>query len=222
MSGIKIALDGPSGAGKSTIAKELAARLGFTYIDTGAMYRAVGLFAMRNGVDTLSEKGVADILTQAEIDLRYESGVQHIFLNGEDVSEEIRKPEMSIAASNVGKHGAVRSMLVNMQRALAEKYDVIMDGRDIGTVVFPDADVKIFVTAAVEVRAMRRYKELLEKGENQSYEEVLADMKLRDHNDSTRKISPLKRAEDAVLADTSDMTFDESVEFIYNTIKERI
>lgn len=216
MHSVQIAIDGPSGAGKSTIAKELAKRFGFTYIDTGAMYRAVGYYAVSNNTDTSDEAALAEILPGADIDIRYEDGVQHIILCGKDVSSEIRLPEMSAAASAVARHAAVRSRLVDMQRALAEKYSVVMDGRDIGTCVLKDADVKLFVTADVNVRAKRRFDELALRGTPQRFEDVLSDMKKRDYNDSHREISPLKIAEDAILVDTSDMSFEESVNHIYN------
>lgn len=216
MHSIKIAIDGPSGAGKSTIAKELAKRLGFTYIDTGAMYRAVGYYAALHNTDTSDEAALAEILPGADIDIIYEDGVQHIILCGKDVSSEIRLPEMSAAASAVARHGAVRNRLVDMQRKLAKKYSVIMDGRDIGTCVLKDADVKLFVTADVNVRAKRRFDELALRGTPQSFEDVLSDMKQRDYNDSHREISPLKMADDAILVDTSDMNFEESVDRIYN------
>ncbi|MBR3943214.1 MAG: (d)CMP kinase, partial [Clostridia bacterium] len=183
---MQIAIDGPSGAGKSTLAKSLAKSLGFIYIDTGAMYRSIGLYALRKGIDIPNEPdAVSAVLNEINLTIRHIDGVQHIFLNGEDVSEEIRKPEVSIAASNVAVLPAVRLKLVDLQRLLADKNNVIMDGRDIGTYVLPNADVKIFLTASVEDRAMRRFEELKQKGVATTYEEVLKDMKFRDANDSS-------------------------------------
>ena len=222
MKKIQIALDGPAGAGKSTIAKKISSILGYTYIDTGAMYRAVGLFAVLNGIDAKDENLLSSRLDEIDIDILYKDNVQHIILCGEDVTDKIRTPEISMAASDVARHRAVRLKLVQLQRLLAEKYDVIMDGRDIGTYVLPNADIKIFLTAAVETRAARRYKELKEKGENVSLEYVLEDMKKRDLNDSTRDFAPLKKAADAVVIDTSELDFEQSVQKIYSYITERL
>ncbi len=222
MSHVQIAIDGPAGAGKSTIAKRLSSIFGYTYIDTGAMYRAVGLFASRHGIDSTDGESLSKVLDDIDIDITYLDGVQHIFLCGEDVTDKIRTPEMSMAASNVGKHKDVRLKLVDIQRILADKYSVIMDGRDIGTYVLQNADVKIYLTATVEVRAERRYKELIEKGENVTYDYVLTDMKQRDYNDSHRDFAPLKKADDAVEIDTSDLTFEESVQRLYTHITERL
>lgn len=222
MQSVKIAIDGPSGAGKSTIAKSLAAKLGYTYIDTGAMYRAVGYYAVSNNVDVSDEAALKKILPDADIDIKYENGLQHIILCGKDISAEIRLPEMSAAASAVARHGAVRQSLVAIQQNLAEKYNVIMDGRDIGTCVLKNADVKLFVTADVNIRAKRRYDELTARGTPQDFEDVLDDMKKRDYNDSHREISPLKKAGDAVVVDTSKMDFDESVNHIYNIIVTKL
>ena len=209
---MQIAIDGPSGAGKSTLAKSLAKSLGFIYIDTGAMYRSIGLYALRKGIDIPNEPdAVSAVLNEINLTIRHIDGVQHIFLNGEDVSEEIRKPEVSIAASNVAVLPAVRLKLVDLQRLLADKNNVIMDGRDIGTYVLPNADVKIFLTASVEDRAMRRFEELKQKGVATTYEEVLKDMKFRDANDSSRDFAPLKPAEDAILMDTTGNTLEQSV-----------
>lgn len=216
---MKVAIDGPAGAGKSTISKAAAKKLGFVYIDTGAMYRTVGLKAVMCGIDPKDSDGVCSVLDKLDIDIRHEDVEQRIFLDGEDVSEKIRTPEISLAASDVSKIPLVRKKLVELQRKLAQNHDVIMDGRDIATHVLPDAEVKIFLTASVEKRAQRRYEELCQKGENVTFEEVRADMELRDKNDSTRLVSPLKIADDAVVVDTSDFTLNESVDAVINTIK---
>ncbi len=220
---MQIAIDGPSGAGKSTLAKSLAKSLGFIYIDTGAMYRSIGLYALRKGIDIPKEPdAVSAILDEVNLSIRHIDGLQHIFLNGEDVSDEIRKPEVSIAASNVAVIPAVRLKLVDLQRLLADKNNVIMDGRDIGTYVLPNADVKIFLTASAEDRAMRRFEELKQKGTATTYEEVLADMKFRDANDSSRDFAPLKPAEDAVLLDTTGNTLEQSVAQMSELVQSRI
>ncbi len=222
MKNIQIALDGPAGAGKSTIAKKLSSMLGLTYIDTGAMYRAVGLFAVLNGIDTNDGDAIDKYLDKIDIDIIHIDGMQHIILCGEDVTDKIRTPEISMAASNVARHKNVRLKLVDLQRKLAEKYSVIMDGRDIGTYVLKDADVKIFLTATVEDRADRRYKELIEKGEDVTYDFVLADMKQRDYNDSHRDFAPLKKADDAVEIDTTGFTFEKSLNTLHSYITERL
>ncbi len=217
---MKVAIDGPAGAGKSTIARAAAKMLGFIYIDTGAMYRAVGLYAWRRGVDTKNDtEGVVRLLPEIEVTISHVDGVQRVFLCGEDVSEEIRLPEISVAASNVAVIPEVRLKLVELQRALSEKTDVIMDGRDIGTYVLPDAEVKIFLTADVRKRAERRYLELAEKGVSTTLEEVLSDMEYRDKNDSGRAFAPLRQAEDAVLVDTSFNTPDESISEVVDIIR---
>ena len=222
MSTFKIAIDGPAGAGKSTIAKAAAKELKFVYIDTGAMYRAIGLAAIRAGVDPNKDvKGVEGLLPDIKIDISHSDAGQLVFLNGEDVSTEIRLPEVSVAASDVSKIPAVRSKLLDLQRSIAEKTDVIMDGRDIGTVVLPNADLKIFLTASVEERAMRRYKELCDKGIDCNFDEVKKDMEYRDKNDSEREIAPLKPAEESVLVDTTGNTLAESVSAILQIMKER-
>ena len=218
MEKIKIAIDGPAGAGKSTIAKVVAQRLGFVYIDTGAMYRAVGLYALKRGISPEDEKGLEEILDGLEIDIKFEEKGQLILLGGRDVTGQIRTQEISAAASDVAKWRAVRRKLVDLQRRLADKYSVVMDGRDIGTHVLPDAQVKLFLTADVEDRARRRYSELLEKGEEASLKVVLEDMKKRDYNDSHRTVAPLKRAEDAVEVNTTGFALEKSVELIYQTI----
>lgn len=208
---LNIAIDGPAGAGKSTIAKAVAAKLGFIYIDTGAMYRAVGLGAVRRGVDSADAEGVVSILDELSITLKHTEKGQLIFLNGEDVSEAIRMPEISVAASNVAVIPAVRLKLVELQRQLAKRDNVIMDGRDIGTYVLPDAKLKIFLTAAPEARAQRRFLELTQKGVQTTFEEVFADMSYRDKNDSGREFAPLKPAEDSVLVDSTELTLEETV-----------
>lgn len=217
-----VAIDGPNGAGKSTIARELARRMGCTYIDTGAMYRAIGLYVMRRGVSSEDCCGIVRLLDEIDIRLEHRADGQHIFLGDEDVSKEIRTPEASIYASNVSKIGEVRAALLDLQRGFADTGSIVMDGRDIGTVVFPNADIKIFLTASVERRAERRYKELIERGERVSLEEVRYDLEWRDKNDSTRKLAPLKPADDAVLVDTSEIGFEESVERVRKIVEEKL
>lgn len=218
----KIAIDGPAGAGKSSISKKVAKALGYIYIDTGAMYRTVGLKAVRCGIDTKDSEGVASILPTLDIDIRHEGVEQHIFLDGENVSDQIRTPEISMAASNVSAIPAVRVALVDLQRKLAENHDVVMDGRDIGSFVLPDAEVKIFLTASVEARAQRRYKELLEKGETVDFDAVKEDMILRDKQDSTRAVSPLVVADGATVIDTSNLNFEESVNAVIEHIRSNV
>jgi len=223
MKNVSVAIDGPAGAGKSTISKVVAKTLGLIYVDTGAMYRAVALYAIQNGMDTKNADGALEkSLDKISIDIAYQDGEQHIFLNGEDVSGIIRTPEVSMGASNVATLPCVRLKLVELQREIAKKQSVIMDGRDIGTYVLPSADIKIFLTASVEARAKRRHKELIEKGTSVSYEEVLLDMQKRDLNDSTRAFAPLKQADDAVLIDTTEYDFDASVDKILSHIKENM
>ena len=219
---INIAIDGPAGAGKSSLSRLLAKELGYIYVDTGALYRAVGLKFSKAGFDTGLNGDVASVLSDTVVDIRFIDGAQHVFLDGEDVSDDIRTPTASMMASAVSAKPEVRAFLLDMQRTLAKNNNAVMDGRDIGTVVLPDADVKIFLTADVEVRAKRRYKELCEKGGTVPFEEVLADMKQRDYNDSHRSIAPLKRADDAVLADTSDIDFDESLQLLLKIVKDGI
>ncbi len=218
----KIAIDGPAGAGKSSISKKVAKALGYIYIDTGAMYRTVGLKAVRCGIDTKDSEGVASILPTLDIDIRHEGVEQHIFLDGENVSDKIRTPEISMAASNVSAIPAVRVALVDLQRKLAENHDVVMDGRDIGSFVLPDAEVKIFLTASVDARAQRRYKELLEKGETVDFDDVKKDMILRDKQDSTRAVSPLVVADGATVIDTSKLNFEESVNAVIEHIRSNV
>lgn len=219
---ISAAIDGPVGAGKSSIARTAAKRLGFIYVDTGALYRAVGLYCHRSGADMSQPADIAARLPEIKPEIRLLDGVQHIYLNGEDVSEEIRLPEISMAASAVSAVPEVRAALLEMQRKIAGENNVIMDGRDIGTVVLPDAQVKIFLTAAPEIRAKRRYDELCAKGVQTTFEEVLADLNKRDYDDSHRAVAPLKQAEDAILADTSGLDFEQSCELVCNIIKEKL
>lgn len=217
-----VAIDGPAGAGKSTIAKAAAARFGFIYVDTGAIYRTVGLAAKRTGIDPHDAERVAALLPGLSIRLDYgEDGMQHMYLGGEDVSGLIRTPEISLYASAVSAIPAVRAFLLDMQRDMAKTTSVVMDGRDIGTVVLPDAGLKIFLTASVQERAKRRLAELREKGDPSTFEEVLADMLERDKNDSTRAAAPLKAAEDAVFVDTSDLDLPASIERVCALVKER-
>lgn len=211
---INIAIDGPSGAGKSTAARRAAARLGFIYVDTGALYRTVGVAALRRGIPTDDAEKVAAMLPEIKAELKFVDGIQHVFLNGDDVSDEIRLPNASMAASNVSAVPAVRAFLFGLQKDMAKKNNVIMDGRDIGTVILPDAQLKIFLTASAEVRAKRRFDELNERGTPVEYETLLDEIKQRDYNDSHRAAAPLKAAPDAVLLDSSDMTLEEVVEKI--------
>lgn len=219
---INIAIDGPAGAGKSTIARSLASKLGYIYVDTGALYRAVGVNAMRSGADTKNPEQVCATLEGADVSLRFVDGEQRVFLGEEDVSVAIRTPEASMAASNVSAIPKVRAFLFDLQRDIAAKNNCIMDGRDIGTVVLPNAEVKIFLTASAEVRAKRRYDELLAKGMQADYNQVLEEMIQRDYQDSHRAIAPLKQADDAVLVDTSDMNLEQVIETLDNIVKENI
>lgn len=216
-----VAIDGPAGAGKSTIAKAAAKELGFIYVDTGALYRAIAYNAVTKGVIDDTQK-IIDMLTDTNVELKYVDGVQAVYLNGDDVSAYIRTPEISMGASKVSAIPQVREFLLNLQRDIAQKNNVIMDGRDIATVVLPNADVKIFLFASPECRAQRRYKELMEKGEDVTLEDVLADVNQRDYQDSHREIAPLKPSEESVMADTSKLTLEESIQLIINIIKERI
>ncbi len=217
---INIAIDGPSGAGKSTIARAVSGKLGFLYIDTGAMFRSLAYKAVKNGIDIANEHdSLKSMLSGTTLTIERIDGVQHMILDGEDITDFIRTPEVSKAASDIAVIDFVRGWLLELERSLAQKNDCIMDGRDIGTHVLPDAKVKIFLTASSEVRAKRRLAELKEKGIDISYDEVLNDMKYRDKQDSERKVAPLKMANDAHLADTSDKSFDESVEYILDIIK---
>lgn len=219
---INIAIDGPAGAGKSTIAKTVSKELGFIYVDTGALYRTVGLNALRQGKDTKSAEQVVPTLEGLEISLRFVEGEQRVFLGEEDVSSAIRQNEVSMAASNVSAIPAVREFLFDLQRDIAKKNNCIMDGRDIGTVVLPDAKIKIYLTASAEARADRRFKELTEKGQEVFYEKILEEIKARDYQDMNRPIAPLKQADDAVLVDTTELNLEEAIEYLLKTIKEHL
>ena len=218
---ISIAIDGPSGAGKSTLAKRLAAHYGYLYLDTGALYRAIGLYALRQGVQPTDGPAVERLLPAIGLRLAHEDGAQHVYLNGEDVSAAIRAEAVGMAASGVSAHPAVRAFLLDTQRDIAKTADVLMDGRDIGTVVLPDATVKIFLTASPEVRARRRYDELVAKGEQPDYGSVLADVKQRDYNDTHRQTAPLRQAADAVLVDTSALNFEQALAALQRVIDEK-
>ena len=218
---INVAIDGPAGAGKSTIAKAAAKQLNYIYVDTGALYRTIAYNAVMNNVidDT---NGIIAMLDNTKVELKYIDGVQAVFLNGEDVSAYIRTPEISMGASKVSAIPEVRAFLLSLQQEIAKENDVIMDGRDIATVVLPNADVKIFLFASPECRAQRRYKELVEKGENVKYEDVLADVNQRDYQDSHREIAPLKPSEDSIMLDTSTLDLNQSIDLVIKTIKENI
>lgn len=219
---ISVAIDGPSGAGKSTIARAVAKELGFLYIDTGALYRSIGFFVLESGKDPRRREDVEGCLPGIQLELRHVDGIQRVFLNGEDVSEKIRTPAVSMAASQVSAVPEVRAFLLELQRSMARENNVIMDGRDIGTVVLPDAGLKIFLTAAPEDRARRRFEELTTRGETVTYEEVLRDVIQRDYNDTHRDISPLRQAADAVLADTTGFPLEKSVALIRSLVEERL
>lgn len=219
---IAVAIDGPAGAGKSTIAKTVAIQLGFIYVDTGAIYRAIGLACIKNGIDVSNNKAVEELLNEIDIRIIFFNNEQHILLNDDDVSDEIRAENVSMAASKVSAVPEVRKFLLDLQRDFAKTNNVIMDGRDIGTVVLPNAQVKIFLTASPDIRAKRRVQQLIEKGESADYETVLTDIVKRDYNDSNREIAPLKPAENAILIDTSELTLKESIEKITEIIKESI
>lgn len=219
---INIAIDGPAGAGKSTLSRKLAEKLGFIYVDTGALYRAVGLYVQRSSVLSNDAEKVAGLLHDIKIGLAFNENGQRVILNSEDVSAAIRAPEISMAASAVSAIPAVRAFLLDLQKDIAQKNNVIMDGRDIGTVVLPKAQLKIFLTASAEDRAGRRYEELLEKGVKTSYEDVLSDLIKRDAQDEGRKIAPLKPADDAVTVDTTGFEFEKSLEKLYKICRDRI
>ncbi len=219
---ISIAIDGPSGAGKSTLSRKISKELGFIYVDTGAMYRTLGLFALRSGKDTKDAVAIEGLLPDVDLDLRYVDGEQRMFLNNEDVTGLIRTPEVSMAASNVSAHVCVREFLLEAQRSLAQKSNVLMDGRDIGTVILPNAQVKIFLTATPKDRAQRRYEELKLRGEDVRFEDVLNDVVQRDENDTKRAAAPLKCADDAILVDTTGNTFEKSYEVLLDVIKNKL
>ncbi len=217
-----IAIDGPAGAGKSTIARRAAAEMGFIYVDTGALYRSVAYYCITNGADLNVPESIEKLLPGITPELRFIDGVQHVFVNGSDVSDKIRTPEVSMAASKVSAIPAVRAFLFDLQRKIAAENNVIMDGRDIGTVVLPNAQLKIFLTASPEARADRRFAELKDKENAPSYEQVLADIIKRDHDDSTRAIAPLKQAEDAVLLDTTSLDLEQSVKAVMDLVKKAV
>lgn len=219
---ISVAIDGPSGAGKSTVARAAAARLGYVYVDTGAMYRAIGLAVCRKGISGDDTADIVATLPEVRLDIRYEDGAQHILLCGEDVSDAIRTPEIAKYASKVSAVPEVRQFLLETQRDMAKNGNILMDGRDIGTVILPDAPVKIFLTASAEARAQRRYLELHEKGQSITFDEVLHDIQQRDEQDMTRAVAPLKQAADAVLLDTSDISLEQSIEAVLRIIRERV
>ena len=220
---ISVAIDGPAGAGKSTIARRLAGELGFRYVDTGAIYRTVAYFMDLWGVSPKDVDGVNRYIDELTVGIEYDDeGVQHMLMNGMDVTGDIRTPEISQKASLISAHAVVRDMLLDMQRNMAEEYDVVMDGRDIGSVVLPKATVKIFLTASPEVRAKRRYQELLEKGQKASYAQVLKDIQQRDYQDTHRDIAPLKMCRDSVKVDTSEMDLEQSVAAIRKIVEEKI
>lgn len=219
---INIAIDGPAGAGKSTIAKAVAARKNYIYVDTGAMYRAMALFILRKGIDPDDAEGISNTCGEADISIEYRDGAQVVLLGGENVNDKIRTPKVSDMASRTSVNGDVRRKLVELQQKLAREQNVVMDGRDIGTVVLPDARVKIYLTASVDVRADRRYKELIEKGEEADLDEIRDQIRERDERDMNRDISPLRQADDAVLVDTSDLTIDEVADRILAIIDEKI
>lgn len=219
---ISVAIDGPAGAGKSTAARSAARELSYIYVDTGALYRAIGLFALENGVDTKDEPNLKPRLTEINIELKYIEGEQRVLMNGRDVSSDIRRPEMAMAASNVSAMPSVRAFLLDLQRDMAKKQNVIMDGRDIGTVVLPDANVKIFLTASAESRAQRRYEEHLAKMQEVSYNKILEEIQERDYQDSHRDIAPLRQAGDAILLDTTEFSPEKTLKRVVEIIRERI
>ena len=218
---VSVAIDGPAGAGKSTLARRLAAEMGYIYVDTGAMFRTIGLYALRAGKDPKDNEAVNALLPEIELHFAFIDGEQHVYLKEEDVSTAIRTEEVGMAASAVGANPAVRAFLLEMQRDMARTQNILMDGRDIGTVVLPKATVKIFLTAAPEVRAMRRFRELEQRGTSQPYDQVLREIVDRDYADTHRAIAPLRRAEDAVELDTGALTFEESLRLLLETIRRR-
>ena len=217
---INIAIDGPCGSGKSTIAKLLSQQLNILYLDTGAMYRACGLKAKRLEIDCLDERGVASFINNIDLEVKYENGAQHVYLDGEDVSTLIRQNEVSMLASNISSHEVVRKKMVEMQRIVASKQDCVLDGRDICMYVLPNANYKFFMTASAEIRAKRRYDELISRGQSVDYEVVLAEINQRDYNDSHREYAPLAIAPDAEVIDTTSMTVNDVVAYIIKRVKE--
>ena len=222
MQTISIGIDGPSGAGKSTLARSIAAKLGYLYVDTGAIYRTIGYYIFTKEIDPKDEAAVTARLPEVHVELTYgEDGLQHMLLNGRDVTAQIRLPEVSLYASAVSAHRSVRAFLLDMQRQLARTHSVIMDGRDIGTVVLPDADVKVYLTASAQARARRRCAELEQRGTPEAFEKVLREIEERDWNDTHRDVAPLRQAEDAVLLDTTELDFRESQAAVLNIIQKR-
>ena len=222
MKNISIAIDGPSGAGKSTLARAIAAELGCLYVDTGAIYRTIGYYVLTHGIDPKDGAAVTKSLPDIQVELTYgEDGLQHMLLNGQDVTKEIRLPEVSLCASAVSAHPEVRAFLLDMQRQLARTHSVIMDGRDIGTVVLPEADVKVYLTASAQARARRRCAELEQRGTPEPFEKVLGEIEERDWNDTHRDVAPLRQAEDAVLLDTTELSFQESKTALLPIIRKR-
>lgn len=218
-----VAIDGPSGAGKSSVAKEVAKELNILYVDTGAIYRTIGLAICRRGLDPKRKADVLPVLPELDIRMAYgEDGLQHMLLNGEDVTAEIRRPEVSLYASDVSAMAEVREFLMEMQRDMARKSCVVMDGRDIGTIVLPDAEVKIFLTASAQERARRRFLELQKRGMEKSYGDILAEQEQRDYNDTHRAVAPLRPADDSVIVDTTELDFEQSKEKILSVIREKL
>ena len=218
-----ITIDGPSGAGKSTIAKKISEKIGFLYVDTGALYRAVGLYILRNNISSKDKDKIENNLNNIDIIIKYINSEQRVFLNGEDISDEIRTTEIAMVASDVSVFKPVRDFLLELQRDIARNNNVVMDGRDIATVVIPDASLKIFLTASEKCRALRRYNQILKSGiEDITFDDVYKDLIIRDKNDSNRKISPLKKADGAILIDSSDMNVSQTLEFIYNIVREKL
>ena len=222
MKHINIAIDGPGGAGKSTVAKAVAKKLDILYVDTGALYRTIGLYVKSKGVDPKDAEGVSALLPEISLEVKYENGAQCVYLNGVNHGDAIRTPEMSMYASAVSAIGSVRAFLLETQKQIARENSVIMDGRDIGTVILPNAEVKIFMTASAECRAMRRYKELIERGQNVKYEDVLSEMNERDGAESSRAIAPTKAADDAILLDNSDLSFEQTVDKIVEIVDKTV
>ena len=222
MKHFNIAIDGPGGAGKSTVAKAVAKKLDILYVDTGALYRTIGLYVKSKNVDPKDAEGVTALLDEIDIQVKYEDGAQCVYLNGVNHGDAIRTPEMSMYASAVSAIGSVRAFLLETQKKIARENSVVMDGRDIGTVILPDAEVKIFMTASPECRAMRRYKELIERGQDVKYEDVLKEMNERDGADSSRAIAPTKAADDAILFDNSGFSLEQSVDAVVEIVKQRV